>query len=281
MLEGKKARLAAEVSAPLLAPVRRTSERDSSGFVQSLARGLSVIRTFAREGRPLTITEVAGLAGLTRAGARRILLTLESLGYVKLSGRHFAVTPRVMELSRGFQASGSIWSVAEPFLEQLVAEINETASAGALDDLEVVYVLRVRPKRPLHMNIGPGARLPAHISSMGRVLLADLHPRRLESYFRRATLERYTDYTLTRVEEIRAAIAEAAKRGYAKVVGEMDESIIGISVPVRSPEGRVLAALNVSVARARHSERDVETQILPKLQATARSIERTLVVGLK
>lgn len=248
----------------------------SPNVIQSLARGLAVIRVMGQASAPLTITEVAGSTGLTRAGARRILLTLETLGYVRLKGRHFALTPRIMELGRAFEGSDVLWDIAEPHLNALVAETMETASAGVLDDLEIVYVLRVKPARRLHFALGPGARLPAHVSSMGRVLLADLPTRQLDFYFARATIERYTASTIVDEKALRRIIAQAGKQGYAIVVGEMDETITGVSVPVRNPAGQAVAALNISTAQARVSQDEVRNRILPRLLDAASQIQRSL-----
>ena len=249
---------------------------NSPNVIQSLARGLAVIRAMGSASAPLTITEVAGATGLTRAGARRILLTLETLGYVRLKGRHFALTPRIMELGSAFEGSDVLWDIAEPHLHALVAETKETASAGVLDDLDLVYVLRVKPARRLHFALGPGARLPAHVSSMGRVLLADLPPRQLDFYFARAPLERYTASTVVDEKALRRIIAQAGKQGYAIVNGEMDETITGVSVPVRNPAGQAVAALNISTAQARVSQDEVRNRILPRLLGAATQIQRSL-----
>jgi IclR family pca regulon transcriptional regulator len=249
---------------------------DSPNVIQSLARGLAVIRAMGGASAPLTITEVAASTGLTRAGARRILLTLESLGYVRLKGRHFALTPRIMELGSAFEGSDVLWDIAEPHLNALVSETMETASAGVLDDLDIVYVLRVKPARRLHFALGPGARLPAHVSSMGRVLLADLPPRQLDFYFARTTIERYTASTVVDEKTLRRLIAQAGKQGYAIVNGEMDETITGISVPVRNTSGQAVAALNISTAQARVSQDEVRNRILPRLLGAATQIQRSL-----
>jgi IclR family pca regulon transcriptional regulator len=248
----------------------------SPDFVQSLARGLAVIRAMGRASAPLTIAETAGAAGMTRAGARRILLTLEQLGYVRLKERHFALTPRIMELSSAFQGSDVLWSLVEPQLSALVADINETASAGVLDDLDIVYVLRLKPVRRLHFDLGPGARLPAHVSSMGRVLLADLPAHQLDAYFERARIERYTANTIVDEAVLRRTIAQAGKQGYAIVVGEMDETITGISVPVRNRSGQAVTALNISTTQARVSPDVIRSRILPRLLDAAASIQRSL-----
>ena len=258
-----------------------SDEATSPIFIQALARGLSVIRAMGRASAPVTIAEAASATGLTRAGARRILLTLEELGYVRLKGRHFALTPRIMELGSAFHSSDILWSIVAPYLESLSAETLETASAGVLDDLDVVYVLRVKPARRLHIDISPGARLPAHVSSMGRVLLAAQPARALDQYFRRARIERYTPHTLVDEKALRRAIAQAGEQGYALVAGEMDETIVGVSVPVRNASGAIVAALNISSGQARVTPERAKSHILPKLRGAASAIEEALRRGTK
>src|SRR5882672_172396 len=151
---------------------RKPAPASRNAIVKSFARGLQVVKTLAEGHAPLTIAEVAERAQLTRAGARRLLLTLQELGYVALRGRHFSLTPRIMELRCSYSTSAPIWMAVEEHLGELVDDINETASAGMLDDLDIVYVLRLRTPRAIHLDIESGSRLPAHITSIGRVLLA-------------------------------------------------------------------------------------------------------------
>jgi IclR family pca regulon transcriptional regulator len=250
--------------------------RSRTANVKSFARGLQVIKTIAQKQVPLTITEVADCTGLTRAGARRLLLTLQESGYARLDGRHFSLTPRIMELGSSYSSLDPVWSVTERHIRELVDDINETVSAGMLDDLDVVYVLRQRTARPLHFDIRTGSRLPAHITSIGRVLLADLHPRQLERYFQRAVIERYTTMTITEPKKLRAEIEAAREKGYALVRGEVDEGVCGVAVPLRERSGRVIAAIGVGLASARTSEREIIGRILPRMRATVDSINRQM-----
>jgi len=201
---------------------------------------------------------------------------LQDLGYARLDGRHFSLTPRIMELGSSYSSLDPVWNVTERYIRELVDDINETVSAGMLDDLDVVYVLRQRTARPLHFDIRTGSRLPAHITSIGRVLLADLHPRQLERYFQRAVIERYTQMTITEPKKLRAEIAAAREKGYALVRGEVDEGVCGIAVPLRERSGRVIAAIGVGLARARASEQEILGRILPRMQATVASISRQM-----
>src|ERR1700745_3757163 len=158
-----------------------TRERSrSADFVQSLERGLLVIRAFDAEHRELGLSEVARISGLTRAAARRFLLTLAKLGYVSFSDGRFALTPRVLELGYAYLSSLSLPEVAQPHMEALVAQVNESSSISVLDDTEVVYVARVPTRRIMSITLAVGTRLPAYATSMGRVLLANLPEEELE-----------------------------------------------------------------------------------------------------
>ena len=155
-----------------------STEVRGSEFVQSLERGLAVIRAFSRERPALTLSEVADQTGL--------LLTLKELGYVDSDGRHFSLRPRVLELGYSYLSSLPVWEIARPHLEELAAVVRETTSASVLDGTDIVFVVRVETKRIMSMTLGVGSRLPAWATAMGRVLLADLPKDRLDAYFEMA-----------------------------------------------------------------------------------------------
>src|SRR5690554_5415280 len=157
-----------------------TTRTPGDGYVQSFARGLAVIRSFSADAPSQTMSEVAQRTGLTRAGARRILHTLHALGYVEIEGRQFRLTAKVLDLGFAYLSSLPLWSLAEPFMESLVREVQESSSAAVLDGKEIVYVLRVPTHKIMSINLGIGSRLPAYCSSMGRVLLAGLDDDALE-----------------------------------------------------------------------------------------------------
>src|SRR5215217_4590795 len=144
-----------------------TTPKPSDSYVQSFARGLEVIRCFSASASRKTLTEVAGRAGLTRAGARRILLTLQTLGYVESDGKLFTLTPRILDLGFAYLSSMPIWNVAEPVMEDLVQKVQESCSAAVLDATDIVYVLRVPVHKIMRISLGVGSRLPAYCTSMG------------------------------------------------------------------------------------------------------------------
>jgi IclR family transcriptional regulator, pca regulon regulatory protein len=248
----------------------------SAEFVQSLERGLSVIRSFSRDAPALTLTEVADRTGLTRAAARRFLLTLKDLGYVESDGRLFSLRPRVLELGYSYLSSLPVWEVARPYLEELADEVRETTSASVLDGTDIVFVVRVETKRIMSMTLGVGSRLPAWATAMGRVLLADLSDERLDDYFGRATLAPLNERTVTDEKKLRRIVADAREHGWTLVDQEVEEGVRSLAVPLRSPEGRTEAALTVCSHAFRVSVERVMDEFLPLVLETSAKVTADL-----
>ena len=246
--------------------------------MQSLERGLAVIRAFDAEHRDLTLSEVARATGLTRAAARRFLLTLVELGYVHAAGGRFSLRPRVLELGFAYLSSLSLPEVAQPHMEELVATINESSSISVLDVTEIVYVARVPTRRIMSITLAVGTRLPAYATSMGRVLLSDLPPPQLREFLSTARIERNTEKSITNRNELAAEITRVAQAGFAIVDEELEIGLRSIAVPVRDRSRKVVAAINVSTQSSRFTTAEMEREILPHLLAAARSIEDFFVV---
>jgi IclR family transcriptional regulator, pca regulon regulatory protein len=261
-----------------LAPVTPAS-LGSSGthdeVIQSLARGMEVLRAFGVANDKMTIAEAARVTGLTRAGARRILLTLEKLGYVRSDGRHYSLTARVLELGQGFLAQ-PLWQAVRPVLLSVANELNETASAGVLDGHDVVYTIRIRSSRILHLELRAGARLPAYACSIGRVLLASLPPAALDRYFRHAKFTRFTKFTIVDQAVLRAKLQEVRDQGWCHVHDEIENGVGGVSVPLIGVGGQTISALNVSANSERTSIRMVKTRIVPLLKEASAALTREL-----
>ncbi|MEY9213276.1 helix-turn-helix domain-containing protein [Thermobifida halotolerans] len=251
----------------------------SEHFVQSLERGLMVIRAFSPEAPSMTLSEVARATGLTRAAARRFLLTLVDLGYVRTDGRHFALTPRVLELGYAYLSSAGLPEVALPHLERLVAEVHESSSVSVLDGDDVVYVARVPTSRIMTVAINVGTRFPAYATSMGRVLLSGRSPAELEAYLARVELRRLTPHTVDSVDRLRAAIERAGSQGWAIVDQELEEGLRSVAAPIRDRRGGVVAAVNVSAHAPRTSVEDIRRDLLPPLLAAAARIETDLEIA--
>jgi IclR family pca regulon transcriptional regulator len=251
-------------------PVRDTN------FVQSLDRGLAVIRAFDADHPRLQLSEVARATGLTRAAARRFLLTLVQLGYVRMEGREFSLRPRVLELGYAFLSGLTLPQVAQPHLEALVGRVDESSSISVLDGDDVVYVARVHTKRIMTVMITVGTRFPAHATSMGRVLLAHLPAPELTSYLERAELVALTPNTVTDPAELRAVLGRVRAQGYALVDEELEEGLRSAAAPVCNREGAVVAAVNLSVSAHRTTLAQLEHEYVPLLLETATQISRDL-----
>jgi IclR family pca regulon transcriptional regulator len=246
------------------------------GYVQSFARGLEVIRTFSAAAPRQTLTEVAGRAGLTRAGARRILLTLHTLGYVESDGKLFALTPRILDLGFAYLSSMPIWNLAEPVMEALVARVKESCSAAALEGTDIVYVIRVPTRKIMSISLGVGSRLPAYCTSMGRVLLAGLADDEVLRRLRASKRSELTRHTITDVDALLAKVQQARRQGWCLVNQELEEGLVSIAAPLANRAGRTVAALNISGQANRTSARLMQETMLPPLLEAARSISQLL-----
>ncbi len=244
----------------------------SADFIQSLERGLSVINSFSGEHPGQTLSEVAEHTGLTRATARRVLLTLAELGYVDQRGRSFALTPKVLELGYSFLSSLRVVDVAQPSMERLVDQVRESSSMSVLDGAEIVYVARVPTKRIMTIALALGSRLPAYPTSMGRVLLAGLADEELEEFIERTEFEELTPYTIIDVDRFRALIHQCREDGFALVDQELEEGVRSIAAPIRNRRGEVIAAMNVSCHASRVDVEAMHEVFKPKLLAAAAEI---------
>lgn len=244
-------------------------------FVQSLARGLAVIRAFDAEHASLTLTEVARTTEMSPAAARRFLRTLEALGYVRSDGRSFSLTPRVLELGFSYLSALSLPQIMQPHLEALSREVDESVSAAVLSGADVVYVARVPTRRIMSVGITIGTRFPAYATSMGRVLLAALPEAEREAALAATTLVALTERTITDRVALDAELRRVAEQGWAMVDGELELGLRSIAVPVRDASQRVVAAINVPLVLG-GSATSVRERYLPALQRTAAAIEAEL-----
>jgi IclR family pca regulon transcriptional regulator len=244
-------------------------------FVQSLERGLAVIRSFDAEHPELTLSEVASRTGLTRATARRLLLTLAELGYVSTNGRRFSLTPRVLDVGYAYLSSLNVQQIAQPYLEALSERVHESVSVTVLDGTDIVYVARVPTKRIMTISLGLGSRLPAYCTSMGRVLLAELAPDDLDDALP-ARLERHTEHTIASPADLAVALKQVRTQGWALVDQELEIGLRSVAAPLRDGSGRALAAMNISTHVARTPIEQIHDQLVPDLVATAGQISEAL-----
>jgi IclR family pca regulon transcriptional regulator len=252
-----------------------TSPVRSRDFVQSLERGLAIIRVFGPKQPSMTVSEIAAELGLTRAAVRRFLLTLGELGYVRGQGNRYELTPRVLELGYSYLSALSFPDIALPRLEQLVAATSEASEGSILDDGDIVYVVRVPGPAMMTISVNVGARRPAYATAMGRVLLAHLPEHELDLYLATHDLMPILPRTITGEKELRAELAEVRAHGFALVNQELEEGLVAIAAPVRDRAGRVRAAINLSTHVGRKSVDEMRA-LVPEVQAAARDIEQEL-----
>ncbi|MEU1270028.1 IclR family transcriptional regulator C-terminal domain-containing protein [Streptomyces sp. NPDC005799] len=244
-------------------------------FVESLARGLTVLTAFGEGRSALTLTEVAQATGLARATARRALITYEHLGLVRATDRFFELTPRVLGLGFPPLSRTTLPEIAGPRMAELAARVHESTSLSVLSGPDIQYTARVATRRVMSVNLAIGTRLPAYATSMGRVLLADLpEPDRTLG-----ALRPLTSHTITDPAALAAILDAVRAAGYALVDEELEEGLRSIAVPVRDRTGRAVAALNVAMHAARHSVEECVRDILPELRRTATLVEADLHVA--
>lgn len=257
-----------------------------SEYVQSLARGLEVIRAFGRdvEGElgqkptTLTLTEVAERTGLSRATARRLLLTLTTVGYVSQQGRGFELTPKVLGLGYSYFASADLPQFIQPVIEEVSAEVGESVSASVLDGSEIVYIARAHSRRIMRINISAGTRLPAYATSMGRVHLAHL-PQEEVMKILDLPLQPLTEETVTDLAELIRRLEKVREQGWCLVEHELEHGLRSVAVPVFAPDGRIAAALNVALGMTNglgRTTEDLENRFVRALHAAAGEIQEAL-----
>ncbi|MFF3612200.1 IclR family transcriptional regulator C-terminal domain-containing protein [Streptomyces sp. NPDC002580] len=245
-------------------------------FVRSFERGLAVIRVFGADRPELTLSEVARDSDLTRAAARRFLLTLVDLGYVHTDGRIFRLTPRVLELGYAYLSGLGLPEIALPHLKRLAEQVGESSSLCVLDGDDVVYVARVPTRRIMTAAITVGTRFPAHVTSVGRVILAHLPDEETAARLERADLLPLTARTIVAPDLLEAELRRVRKQGYAIVDQELEEGLRSVAAPVRDRQGAVVAAVNIPVHATRNSLESVRRDLLPHLLATVARIEADL-----
>jgi IclR family pca regulon transcriptional regulator len=246
-------------------------------FVLSLARGLRVIESFEghREGR--SIMEISRSTGLSRASIRRLLLTLELLGYVEHSRQVYRLKTQVLRLGFSYLSSSSVVEAARPVLERITEQVHESSSMSMLDGGEIVYVARSAASRVLAAGLSVGSRLPAYCTSMGRVLLAALPDPELDAYLRTLKPRAYTAKTITRIPQLKKAILEVREKGYALVDAELEAGLRSVAVPVFTRSDRVVAAINVGTHVSRVNRATLIGHCLPVLQEGARGLRNILI----
>ncbi|MGH8616287.1 MAG: IclR family transcriptional regulator domain-containing protein [Burkholderiales bacterium] len=247
--------------------------------VQSLERGLAVIRSLG-DSHGQTLADVAKRTGMTRAAARRFLLTLEALGYVGRHGNDFHLLPKTLELGYSYLASQSLAQVAQPHLQKLANELGESCSVLVLDRHSIIYVARVTVNRLVGANLSVGSTLPAYCTSAGRLLLAALPEAALRAYLRDGGFEKLTPKTLVTPAALRREIDRARRQGWYLINEELEHGARALSVPLHDDTGGTIAAINLSCYAGRVQPETMTGKFLPRMLAAAEAIDAEMrVIG--
>lgn len=249
---------------------------DSDTFVRAFSRGLDVIEALGNSERGMSISDVADETGLSRAAARRLLMTLDERGFVVNHGTLFALSPRILNLGLAYLRTLPFSPYAQPVLEALRSETNESCGMAVLDGTDVVYVLRLPSRRILAMNANIGTRLPALNVSLGQVLLSGLSGEALDAYCASADFTPRTPNSLKTAASLKRTLAKIRDQGYSWVEGELDPVICGIAVPLRDKAGSVMAAINISLVSGMWTEEGARAKLLPALRHAAEQIRSAM-----
>ena len=261
----KRARYERLGPAPAAAP--EAARAEPSDLVAGLRKGLSVIESFNSIRSRLSVSEAARRAQISRAAARRYLLTLAELGYVGTDGKEYWLNPRVLRLAGAYLTSAELPRLLQPILNRVTALTGESAAAAVLDGDDVIHIARCVSARIVSYGLQPGTHLPAYCTSTGKMLVASLPPADADAWVARQTLKAFTRKTPVTHEALRAQIEAARHAGYAIASEEYEPGVAVIAVPVRNNAGEVLAAISVIVDPLRYAERDLVEKLLPPLRA--------------
>jgi IclR family pca regulon transcriptional regulator len=246
-----------------------TPDKDVVG---GLEKGLTVIECFDEKHSRLSLTQVANMTGLTRAAARRYLITLLKRGYANFDGKFFSLTPRVLRLGYAYLSSSAVPLLVQPILERISEETGESSSAAALDGTDIVYIARSARRRVMSVDLGVGSRLPAYCTALGRVFLAFQAPQRTSDYFRIVTLRQLTPKTKHTEVEVRAALDIVRQQGFSVVDEELELGLRSIAVPVFDATGQLATAINISVHAVRLTMEELVERFLPVLTSAQQEL---------
>jgi len=251
---------------------------DDKEFMTTLAKGLAVLASFGEQRPAMTLSQAAAASNLSRATARRVLLTLSELGYVARNGRDFSLAPRILELGFAYLSTQSWIDRAEPLMKELSHALKESCSAAILQDTEIVYVARMpAPHRIMSTTIAVGTRLPAFHTSLGRIQLGFLSDADLaERMGRMATVTRHTPRTIVDFDALTERIKADRAQGYSIVDEELEQGLRALAVPIVTRGGENVGAINLSAHASRASRSDLRDKFLPRLKAIAQEISRSL-----
>lgn len=254
------------------------TDDDRSWFVLSLARGLDVIRAFRADAPSLTVSEVAARACISRAAARRLLMTLRELGYVGTRDDRWTLRPRVLDLGYAWISSRRVEELVQPHLDEVAERTGQSSSLGVLEGREIVFVARAPAPRRMSVRVSVGSHLAAHATAIGKVLLAALPDSEIVRRLSGAPLEAFTRTTITDGGTLRGELAVIREAGFATAHVELDPEVASIAVPVRDQRGEVIAAINVSTHTSTATREDLLARFRPLLEQTARAMRLSSLI---
>jgi len=254
-----------------------THRKPTRDFVEALARGLDVIKAFTPSKMELTVSDVAAITSLARPTARRLLITLEHLGYVRTFGARYSLTPKTLELGTSYVSAQGMWDIARPHLVSLVDKTGESSSMSQLDGSDIVYTARVPVSKIIALSVHVGTRFPAVATSMGKVLLAELDPTELNRVLKTPSQSGVVPRITPSRKALKATLLEVRKRGWAISDEQLSLGIRSVAAPVRDKSGTAIAAVNVTVSAAETSIATLKKKFLPLLLATAATITEDFI----
>jgi len=259
----------------------RVRTQDETIGVQAFERGLDVIRAFATEQRPLTLSEIASITGQPRATTRRLLGSLLRLNYASTDGQTYKLLPAILEIGFAYLLTNDIWERVQPYIEEVMLILNESSSMGVLDLPYVVYVARASARRIVqNIAINVGSKVPATVSAMGRILLAHQPRSFLEEYLQRNPLEQYTEKTIIDTRAFFTELDKARECNWILVDEEFEIGLRSIAVPLRDRNGEVIAAMNVGAPSSRVTAQQMISEFLPVIVAAANKANHVLSLGV-
>ncbi|HEY1701539.1 MAG TPA: IclR family transcriptional regulator C-terminal domain-containing protein [Trebonia sp.] len=244
--------------------------------MRALERGLAVIKFFTGAEGPVTISAISRGTGFDRAVVRRILGTLEGVGYVSREGGGFVLTPSVLELGYAYLSSDPLPRIAEARLRPLAERVQESCSFGVMERMHVLYLTRVQIKRISGPSLIVGTMVQPYVTAIGRVLLASMDTEELDSYLASAELEPITPRTITSPEQLRGELAAVARQGWSLVQEELELGLLALAIPVHAPDGDVIGAINVTSHLSRTTREEFVEKLYPEIKATAEQIDTDL-----
>ena len=250
----------------------KTITHTDNEFVSSLEKGFRVLKAFSKKSSKMTISEVAECTEMTKAAARRYLLTLNALGYINIEGRYFSITPKILTFSAMYLNSDALADVATPYLRDLTSVVHESSSVSQLQGDDIIYIARVPTQRIMSINLQVGARLPAWITSMGRVQMAYLDNDIQNEMIKRVNFDAKTNKTIKTSLALKEELKKVKEQGYALVDQEIETGVISIAVPIFNRNYKVIAGLNIAGSPSTYNKKKLVEDILPILKNTAELI---------